>query len=82
MIDEKVLVVVVFALLCEETGEFLDSKSTYPPPLHMHICSGYWTNLEFYIHFSPKSSWKWGRKTKLILGSILYYSDVVEKVDN
>lgn len=32
MIDEKVLVVVVFALLCEETGEFLDSKSTYPPP--------------------------------------------------
>lgn len=32
MIDEKVLMVVVFALLSEETGEFLDSKSTYPPP--------------------------------------------------
>lgn len=39
MINEKVLVVVVFALLCEETGEFLDSKSTYPahPPLYTHM---------------------------------------------
>ena len=35
-----------------------------------------------FIRVSSKGSWKLGRKTKLILGFILYYSDVVGKVDN
>lgn len=38
--------------------------------------------LNFILNVSAKGRWRRGRQTKLILDSVLYYSDVLGKVDN